>query len=606
MILSSLETFRVLLVEDNRGDAILISEALREAGTFRLDRVDRLDAALERLESHSFDAILLDLGLPDSQGFETLSAVLARTRAPVLVLTGLDDESVGVQAVRHGAQDYLVKGRAGDELLRRALRFAIERARLQAALSTPLIEAAPVGLAVLDRDLHYLYVNPAMAKTNGVAPVAHLGQRIDRVVSDLGDGVFARLEGVIASGEPFREVELSGRTQAGEGTWLMSAEPLRDATGDTVGLTLSVVDITERKRKEEALAALAESRSQAQAIGEALAYGIWIADTAGRFTYFSPSFLELIGLSMDEAREFGWVRALAEDAVERTLRDWRACVESGGVWNYEHTVLGVDGRWHTVLSRGLPARDEAGRITSWAGINLDITERKQAEAFRDALIGVLSHELRTPITSIYAASAILRRPGLDGERREELLNDIGDEVERLRRLIEDLLVLARSERGAIQVETEPVLLQHVLPRLVAQEQRRWSSCRFEISVAEFLPVARAEEALVEQVVRNLLTNAAKYGPPDGRIEVIVDAPDGWPRVRVLDEGPGIDPNEAERLFELFYRSSRTSRIAGSGIGLFVARRLVESMGGSIWARPRADRPGSEFGIRLQPLREEMS
>lgn len=108
-----------------------------------------------------------------------------------------------------------------------------------------------------------------------------------------------------------------------------------------------------------------------------------------------------------------------------------------------------------------------------------------------------------------------------------------------------------------------------------------------------------------QVMRNLLGNAAKYSPPGSRIDVIADAPDGGPRVRVLDEGPGVDPAEADRLFELFYRSERTARIAGSGIGLFVAHRLVESMGGTIWARPRDEGPGAEFGFRLQPLTEDV-
>ena len=86
--------------------------------------------------------------------------------------------------------------------------------------------------------------------------------------------------------------------------------------------------------------------------------------------------------------------------------------------------------------------------------------------------------------------------------------------------------------------------------------------------------------------------------------MIVDAPDGCPRVRVLDRGPGVDPAEADRLFDVFYRSERTSRVAGSGIGLFVAHRLVESIGGTIWARPRDDGPGAEFGIELQPFGDD--
>jgi two-component system sensor histidine kinase KdpD len=257
-----------------------------------------------------------------------------------------------------------------------------------------------------------------------------------------------------------------------------------------------------------------------------------------------------------------------------------------------------------VLSRGFPIEDKSGRVTSWAGINLDITDRKDAEAFREAYLGILSHELRTPITSIYAASTLLSRPGLDAARRDELIGDIGHEAERLRRLVDDLVVLSRAERGTIQVHTEPVLLQHVMRRICDQERQRHPAHYLELSLAPVLPVARADEAFVEQVVRNLLENAAKYGPPNGPIELIVDAPDGQPRVRVLDHGPGVDPAEAERLFEVFYRSDRTARVAGSGIGLFVAHRLVESIGGTIWARPRDDGPGSEFGFRLQPFLDD--
>jgi signal transduction histidine kinase len=196
----------------------------------------------------------------------------------------------------------------------------------------------------------------------------------------------------------------------------------------------------------------------------------------------------------------------------------------------------------------------------------EASELTEAEAYREAFLAILSHELGTPITSIYAASTLLSRPGLDEARRAELVGDIAQEAERLRRLVEDLIVLARAERGTIQVHTEPVLLPHVLRNVCEQQMRRWPDNTFELTVAPPVPVARAEESFVEQIVRNMLENAAKYGPPDSPVEVVVDAPDGCPRVRVLDRGPGIDPDEAERLFEVFYRSPRTSRVAGSGMG----------------------------------------
>ncbi len=478
--------------------------------------------------------------------------------------------------------------------------------RLGAAASTPLIETAPIGLAVLDRELRYLYVNPALAAIGGMSAVESLGLRIDRVVPAFAVDTIAALSRVLTEGEPIRDLEVSGQTRAGgpERTWLLSAEGLRDALGETAGLTLGVVDITERKRREEAVAAVAELQQQARAIGELIPFGIWLTDADGEMTYLSQSFLAMAGRTMDEARGAGWISTLAPEFAAATLRDWEATIVTGMPWNHELVVQGADERRRTILSRGFPITDESGEITSWAGINLDITDRKDAEAFREAFLGILSHELRTPVTSIFAASTLLSRPGMDAETRDDLVGDIGHEAERLRRLVQDLVVLARAERGAIQVHTEPVLLQHVMRRVCEQGRHRHPAIRLELTIAPAMPIARADEAFVEQIVNNLLENAAKYGPANGRIDVVVDAPEGQPRVRVLDQGPGIDPAEAERLFEVFYRSERTSRVAGSGIGLFVAHRLIESIGGTIWARVRDDGPGAEFGFRLQAFTDD--
>jgi PAS domain S-box-containing protein len=478
--------------------------------------------------------------------------------------------------------------------------------RLGAAASTPLIETAPIGLAVLDRELCYRYVNPALASIGGLSPVESLGLRIDRVVPAFASEASAALSRVLADGAPISDLEVTGQTRAGgpERTWLLSAELFRDAMGETAGLTLGVVDITERRRREEAVAAVAELQRQARVIGELIPFGIWLADANGEMTYLSVSFLAMAGRTMEEARGLGWISTIVPEFAPATQRDWEATIVTGMPWNHELVVQGADERRRTILSRGIPITDESGEITSWAGINLDITDRKDAEAFREAFLGILSHELRTPVTSIFAASTLLSRPGMDEETRADLVGDIGHEAERLRHLVQDLVVLARAERGTIQVHTEPVLLQHVLRRVCDQARHRHPAIRLELTIAPAMPIARADEAFIEQIVNNLLENAAKYGPRDGRIDVIVDAEGGQPRVRVLDQGPGIDPAEAERLFEVFYRSERTSRVAGSGIGLFVAHRLVESIGGTIWARVRDDGPGAEFGFKLQAFADE--
>jgi len=228
-----------------------------------------------------------------------------------------------------------------------------------------------------------------------------------------------------------------------------------------------------------------------------------------------------------------------------------------------------------------------------------VTAARDARAVRDAFIGILSHELRTPVTTIYGGSEVLARSGntLAESVRREVYDDIRAESDRLYRLVENLLVLSRVEREGLAIEREPILLQRLLPRVVSAEAMRWPAAKFELDIKPGLPPVAAEETYVEQVVRNLLTNAAKYG--GGTIFVRAElASEGRVRVSVCDDGPGFSPGEELRLFEIFYRSpAATRRASGAGIGLFVTQQLVRAMGGQIWAANRAE-GGAEFIFEL--------
>jgi signal transduction histidine kinase len=234
----------------------------------------------------------------------------------------------------------------------------------------------------------------------------------------------------------------------------------------------------------------------------------------------------------------------------------------------------------------------------------DITALRQAQQLRDAFMGILSHELRTPITTIFGGTRVLARAGLSEETRREVSADISAEAERLHRLVEDLLVLARAERGGLQLGADPVLIQHLLPRIVESEGARWPAKGFSLNMPRAMPTVSADPTYVEQVVRNLIGNAAKYSPDGTTVDVVAEVLEDEVHVRILDEGPGIESAEIGRLFELYYRSPATAaQSAGAGIGLFVCRALVEAMGGRIWAQPRPA-GGAEFGFALPILVDE--
>jgi two-component system sensor histidine kinase KdpD len=184
-----------------------------------------------------------------------------------------------------------------------------------------------------------------------------------------------------------------------------------------------------------------------------------------------------------------------------------------------------------------------------------------------------------------------------------MLADVEAEADRLHRLVEDLLILSRAETG-IQIEGEPVLLQHVIRSVVAGESARWPGTTFMALVPPGLPPVSGDRTYLEQVVRNLIGNAAKYGPPLSTVEVRAEVRVGEIAVLVLDEGPGFATAEAANLFDLFYRSPATAKkAAGAGIGLYVARALIEAMGGQIWAHARPG-GGAEFGFTVPILESE--
>jgi PAS domain S-box-containing protein len=238
----------------------------------------------------------------------------------------------------------------------------------------------------------------------------------------------------------------------------------------------------------------------------------------------------------------------------------------------------------------------------------DVTEQRQREAVRETFIGVLSHELRTPVTTIYGGARVLARDDnrLDDATRQEILTDVAEEAERLKRLVEDVVAMSRFGETDADLGREPVLLQRIVPAVMASEEERWPGVTFTVDLEPGLPTVMADPTYLEQVVRNLLANAAKYGGQGTTVEVVVeyDRDTEEVAVSVRDDGPGIEALEAERLFDLFYRSPATATATtGAGIGLFVCARLVRAMGGRVWARP-LPAGGAEFAFALRVMRED--
>jgi two-component system, OmpR family, sensor histidine kinase KdpD len=231
----------------------------------------------------------------------------------------------------------------------------------------------------------------------------------------------------------------------------------------------------------------------------------------------------------------------------------------------------------------------------------------ETERLRAALLNSISHDLRTPLASILGAVSSLRSfsENYDAKQREELLATVQQEAERLNRFVVNLLDMTRLESGAIELRLDLFDVADIIGAALHRAADVLARHRVAVDVPADLPMLRIDAVLFEQVLFNLLDNAAKYAPPGSRIDLRARREGGKIAIEVCDEGPGIPDGEWERIFDKFHRvQAQDRRRAGTGLGLAICRGFVEAQGGRISAGNRHDRSGAVVTIRM-PLPAEV-
>jgi PAS domain S-box-containing protein len=355
----------------------------------------------------------------------------------------------------------------------------------------------------------------------------------------------------------------------------------------------AMIRLADASRELEAAAAVRASEARFRALLEAVPSAVLAVDPAGSIVWSTGPTAELLGVSVPELTG----RRLSDLFVDHGL-DLNTTSSGGRVRRAELTAQRGDGSTQPVDVAATPFELEGRQYELF--VLSDASWRATANQLRDRFLGVLSHELRTPITSIYGGTQLLISRGerLDPESRDEVLANVAAEAERLLRITENLVVLARVEKGADFFEFRPVALRQLLANLVAREQQLWPGMAIDLDIEPGLPLVAADEDYLGQVLRNLISNAGKYAGQQAQLRIIASTSDDAVTVRVIDDGPGLSDADAEHIFDLYYRAAATSSSPGAGIGLFVCRSLVEAMGGHVWAANAPD-AGAEFGFSLR-------
>lgn len=602
---------KVLLIEDNPGDVRLIQEILvmKSQAEYQLECADRLSTGLEHLVKGEIDVVLLDLSLPDSQGLDTLSKVRARAPAvPIVVVTGLDDEALALQAVRQGAQDYLVKGDIDSKILWRVMRYAMERKRLEKALQERVKEldclygieriAARPGLTVDEICQEVVNLLPKSWQYQDIACA-----RITLGKKEFRTDPFNTTEWKQSANINVKELKegtvevyyLEVRPELDEGPFQKEERLLIDAVAGQLG------GLAERKQAEDLFRSLALSSP----------VGIYIVKDR-RFQFVNPQFQKDIGYSENEL--------LGMDSLRLVIPEDRDMVRENAVgmlkgersapYEYIVTTKGGDIKWVLEIVTSIKYRGARAAL----GYFVDTTERKKMQsqliqAEKMSALGTMAagvaHELLNPMMGILNFAQYCLKHTAEGDPRYPVLQDIERETRRCSNIVRNLTTFSRmgkQDEEGYQKESLATIIDKVIRLLSYRVGRQRVSITQHID--EEVSEVWARTNSLQQVLLNLINNAldAVKESEKKEIRVEVHREGDFIQVTVADSGCGLTPERLERIYDPFFTTKPVGQ--GTGLGLTISRSIVNSKGGVITCKSKLGE-GTTFKILLPMKQKEV-
>ena len=486
----------------------------------------------------------------------------------------------------------------------RSLRAARRRAEAKETELSLVTSRTPLLLTRCSRDRRYLFVNRAAAEFVGKTPEEIIGKTMAEL---------AEPQALVAI-EPHIQRVLSGETAEfeieaphGSGRAIMHVVYTPEwSGGEVVGWIGTIADVTAQRAAERALR---ESESRFRVMADAAPVLIWISGTDKLCTWFNKPWLEFVGRTMEQELGNGWADNVHPDDLSRCLAVYTTAFDARERFAMEYRLRRADGEFRWVLDHGIPRYEDSGAFVGYVGSCMDITDLKrnedalrEADRRKDEFLATLAHELRNPLAPVRNAVEILR---LRGPHAPELAfaRDVIDRQMRLmKRLIDDLMDVSRITRNRMELRRERVLLSDALETAIETSRGAIESAgqTLDVSLPDERLALDGDPARLAQVFANLLSNAAKFSEPGGRIVLTVERSGGDAVIRLRDEGIGIPAEMLPRIFEMFMQADRTIERArgGLGIGLTLVRQILAMHGGTIEARSDGPGRGSEFLVRL--------
>jgi PAS domain S-box-containing protein len=592
------EPLSILLIEDNYDDVELLEfqlDSLIKQG-MKFSHSDSLASGILRLEAGDIKLVLLDLSLPDSAGVATVVSVRRSSpMIPIIVLTGTEDDQLAVQALAHGAQDYLIKGEINLPSLCRSINYAIARQsivevseRLAAIVESS--DDAIIGKTIKGTITSW---NSGAQRLFGYSATEASGRSVGMLMPPESAGelpdILARLsKGEVIHKETIRVAKNGQKVAVSE-----TISPIR-TNGQITGAAAIERDITERKRAEQELKDTEKRLSLALRAAEV---GVWDLDFAKNSVWRSLRHDEIFGHSklLPEWNFDIFIKYVLPEDREYAHQAFQRGVKLGQYRMECRIVRASDCAVRWILALGETFKDAQGNPERMMGTVLDITDRKAQEEHerlmavlkeREDFMTTLTHDMKNPLIGANRLLELLIKGNL-GEltsKQCELLRSLEQGNAGVLDLIANLTDIYRMEQ-----KCDSLLIEDIDPAIIITsciERIKCFAVLRDITVTSHLPTTavplQADPKRVARILHNLLDNALKFTPDKGAIEVRLLVQDGQVVIEVEDNGAGIANDELPYLFKRFSQGKAGRRCTGgTGLGLYLCRQIAEAHGGTI-------------------------
>lgn len=535
----------------------------------------------------------------------------------------LEEAHDAINAIRTGKVDALiVQGENGQELY--TLKSADRTYRV-------FIEKMSEGAVTLNPDGTILYSNTRFAAMLNVPLERVIGQLFSAFVPENSKSDYEQL--LVSSWDQDMKGEFYlKRSENGLVPCLISCNLIE--LDERAALSLIVTDLTAQKEGETLLLSKNEQLKQAELttrmlndrledlvlertrelllskeqfkfLADQIPVIVWTAKPNGYMDYFNERWYDYTGLSFDETKGAGWETILHPDDLPVARKTWQFSVDSGEPFEIEYRFKrGSDEqyRWH--LGFALPFKDESGNIIAWFGTGTDIEEQKQAIEKRDEFIGIASHELKTPLTTVKAYLEIIsnyKKEPLPVPVKQHVLKAQGA-MKKLQNLVNDLLDVSKIHAGQLLYDKTEFDLTDLVGTCIENFNHLYPDRKLVCNCAGYLPVY-GNVGRIEQVIMNLISNAVKYSLNDSNVAIVARQQEKKAIVEVTDFGIGLSEEQRMKIFDRFYRvEDKKFLTSGLGMGLYISSEIVKNHGGTLSVVSELGK-GSTFSLEL-PLLED--